>query len=111
MKLYWYKLDKDKITEEEIEVKETTKLYRMLNRSHFPHEARSTIEKTSEGKILSSWRGIFVFFKEKNLEKARDLFVESQKKVIESKNNQIGRLEQEIEELERQIEKLEDMEV
>lgn len=111
MKLYWYKLEKNKITEKEIEVKETIKLYKAFDKRYFPYDCRMTIEKTREGEILTSWEGTFVFFSEKNIEKARDLFIESQKKAIESKNNQIRRLEQEIEELERQIDKLEDMEV
>lgn len=111
MKLYWYQLEKDKITEEEIEVKETAKLYKVLNRSHFPHEYRSTIEKTEEGKILNTWRTAYVFFTEKNLEKARDLFVEYQKQVVAGKEKQIQKIESEIEETERQINRLEDMEV
>ena len=52
MKLYWYKLEKDKITEEEIEVKETAKLYKTLDGSCFPHEFCSTSKKRDEGRVL-----------------------------------------------------------
>lgn len=111
MKLYWYKLEKDKMTEEEIEVKETAKLYKTLYGNCFPHGFYSTIKKAEEGRILSPWNAVFVFFTEKNLEKARDLFVEYQKQAVTRKEKQIQELEAEIEEAERQINRLEDMEV
>ena len=111
MKLYWYKLEKDKITEEEVEVKETAKLYKTLDGSCFPYRFCSTSKKRDEGRVLYCWREIFVFFAEKNLEKARDLFVEYQKQVVTRKEKQIQELEAEIEEAERQINRLEDMEV
>lgn len=111
MKLYWYELESGEIKQSEYEVKETAKLYKSLSDRDFPYEYRMTIEKESEGKILKSWDREYVFFTEKNLAKARDLFVQSHKYLIEDERNQIADIERKIEELERQIYKLEDMEV
>lgn len=110
MKLYWYELECGEIKQYEYEVKETAKQYKSLGRC-FPYRCHMTIEKSNMGELLESWEAIYVFFTEKNLGKARDLFVKSQKRLIESNKDAIADIERENDELERQIERLEDMEV
>lgn len=109
MKLYWYELKNGEIKQSEYEVKETMKQYKSLEYT-FPNWYM-IIGKSDIGKILKRCGEMYVYFTEKNLGKARDLFVEAQKKAIERTKNQIEKLEDEIEELERQIDRLEDMEV